>query len=169
MGGADARRRSGATAVEFALIAPALLSLIFLCLDGAWQAMTAATLDRVAREASRYGATGADFPSYLPPAVTAGLTPRSPAAMVAIATWFGAGILRADRLTITLESAAAATGLGTPAAAQGTPGGAGDSVLYTFRYAQPAFTPYLQAVVGNALVHRARALIRNEAFPSATP
>ena len=63
-----ARGRRGVILVEFALVGPLLMLLAMTILEGAWQALTAATLDIGAREASRFGATGAAAPEWLPTA-----------------------------------------------------------------------------------------------------
>lgn len=157
------RARSGSILVEFALLGPLLFALMMTVLEGAWQALTAATLDIGAREASRFGATGAAAPDWLPPPAP---TSREDAVR-RIVLHFGPHVLHRDRLSV---SVAAFAGPGALAGAQpGLPGAgaAGETVLYELTYAQPFLSPFPGILFGRSSIeHRTRMIVRNEPFPT---
>ena len=146
------RRRRGSILIEFALIGPMLLALMMTVVEGAWQALTAATLDIGAREASRFGATGAAAPDWLPPPVPA----TREEAIRRVVLWFGPHVLHQERLTLRVTVAA-----GQPGA-----GGAGETVLYELAYEQPFLSPLPALLLGRtSLEHSSRMIVRNEPFP----
>ena len=157
------RARRGSILVEFALLGPLLFALMMTVLEGAWQALTAATLDIGAREASRFGSTGAAAPDWLPPPAP---TSREDAVR-RIVLHFGPHVLHRDRLSVTV---AAYAGPGALAAAQpgaAGAGGAGETVLYDLTYTQPFLSPFPAMVLGRSLIeHRSRMIVRNEPFPT---
>lgn len=159
------RDRRGVASLEFGLCGLAALMLLLLVFEGCWQFFVGATLDRVTREAGRFGATGNPYPSSLPASTTAGKTPRGPAVMADFAQALSGGVLLPSRLTVTIESAASAAQLGTGAARSGA-GAGGETARYTFSYRQPVLTPFLATALGSDVVtHVARTVIRNEPFP----
>ncbi|MBR0680586.1 pilus assembly protein [Roseomonas eburnea] len=156
------RCRRGAIVLEFALTGPMLLALMMTVLEGAWQALTAATLDVGAREASRFGATGAAAPDWLPPPAPA----TREEAVRRIVLHYGPHVLHQDRLSITVAAYAGPAALGTPGAAQAGAGEAGQTVLYDLSYQQPFLTPVPALMLGrSSLEHRSRMIVRNEPFP----
>jgi hypothetical protein len=160
------RRRAGrgSIALEFALTGPLLMALMMTVLEGAWQALTAATLDIGAREASRFGATGAAAPDWLPPPAPA----SREEAVRRVVLWFGPHVLNADRLSITVAAFADPQQLGIPGQGQAGAGGAGATVLYELAYEQPFLTPFPALLLGRgAIPHRSRMVVRNEPFPPA--
>jgi hypothetical protein len=156
------RSRRGTVAVEFALIGPALLALSLIVLEGAWQALTGATLDIAAREASRFGATGAAAPDWLPPPAPA----SREEAVRRVVLHFGGRVIQPDRLTLSLQSYASTATIGQPDAGVPGAGGAGETVVYTLDYTQPFLSPLAAPVLGRAdIVHRSTFIVRNEPFP----
>jgi len=156
------RGRRGSVMVEFALTGPLLFALMMTVLEGAWQALTAATLDIGAREASRFGATGADAPEWLPPPAPA----TREEAIRRIVLHFGPHVLAQDRLAVGIVAHAASGSLGTPGAGQAGAGGAGETVVYDLTYEQPFLTPFPALLLGRAAIeHRSRMIVRNEPFP----
>lgn len=156
------QRRRGSIVLEFALTGPMLFALMMTVLEGAWQALTAATLDIGAREASRFGATGAAAPEWLPPPAPA----TREEAIRRVVLHFGPYVLHQERLSVTIAAYAAPGSLGAPGAAQAGAGGAGETVLYDLAYEQPFLTPLPALLVGRAAIeHRSRMIVRNEPFP----
>jgi hypothetical protein len=154
--------RRGALILEFALTGPLLMSLMMTVLEGAWQALTAATLDIGAREASRFGATGAAAPDWLPPPAPA----TREEAVRRVVLWFGPYVLNADRLTVRVTAYAGPGGLGAAAPGQAGAGAAGETVLYELTYQQPFLSPLPALVLGRgSLDHSSRMIVRNEPFP----
>lgn len=150
------RRRRGSILLEFALTGPMLLALTMTVVEGAWQALTAATLDIGAREASRFGATGAAAPEWLPPPAPA----TREEAIRRVVLWFGPHVLHQERLSIRI------TAHGAGAAGQPGAGGAGEMVLYELAYEQPFLSPLPALLLGRAsLEHSTRMIVRNEPFP----
>jgi hypothetical protein len=156
------RGRRGSVLLEFALVGPMLFALMMTVLEGAWQALTAATLDIGAREASRFGATGQSMPDWLPPPAP---TTREEAVR-RVVLHFGPHVLHQDRLTVTVSAFADPASLAAPGAARAGAGGAGETVLYDLAYQQPFLSPFPMMVLGrSALEHRSRTIVRNEPFP----
>lgn len=154
--------RRGSIALEFTLIAPVLMGLMMTVLEGAWQALTAATLDIGAREASRFGATGSAAPTWLPPPVP---TSREEAVR-RVVLWFGPHVLHPDRLSIRVMAYAAPGAMAAPGGAAGA-GAAGETVLYELTYQQPFLSPIPALVLGRgSLDHTSRMIVRNEPFPT---
>ena len=157
-----ARCRRGVILVEFALVGPLLMLLAMTILEGAWQALTAATLDIGAREASRFGATGAAAPDWLPPPAPA----TREEAVRRVVLYYGPVVLHQDRLSVSVAAYATAGALAAPGDARAGAGGAGETVLYELAYQQPFLSPLPALMFGrNSLEHRSRMIVRNEPFP----
>lgn len=154
--------RRGSILLEFTLIAPVLMGLMMTVLEGAWQALTAATLDIGAREASRFGATGATAPSWLPPPAPA----SREEAVRRVVLWFGPHVLHPDRLSIRVMAYAGPAAMAGPASQAGA-GAAGETVLYELNYQQPFLSPFPALLLGRgSLDHSSRMIVRNEPFPA---
>ncbi len=155
--------RRGSIMLEFALTAPLLMGLMMTVLEGAWQALTAATLDIGAREASRFGATGEAAPDWLPPPAP---TTREEAVR-RVVLWFGPHVLNADRLSLRVTAYAGPAALASPGPGQAGAGGAGETVLYELTYQQPFLSPFPALLLGRgSLDHTSRMIVRNEPFPA---
>jgi hypothetical protein len=155
------RARRGTVLLELGLVGPVLAVLMLTVLEGAWQALTAATLDIGAREASRFGATGAAFPDWLPPPAPA----TREEAIRRVVLHFGPTVLQQDRLMLVLEAYAGPAGLATPRDAVFSAGEAGQTVVYALTYDQPLLTPLAPLLLGrSALTHTSRMVVRNEPF-----
>lgn len=159
------RRRIGRRAsiiLEFVLTAPLLLGLTMTVLEGAWQALTAATLDIGAREASRFGSTGAAAPDWLPPPAPASRED----AVRRVVLWFGPHVLDQDRLSLRVTAYAGPAAMASPGPGQAGAGGAGETVLYELTYRQPFLSPFPALLLGRtSLDHTSRMIVRNEPFP----
>ncbi|CAH0139891.1 TadE/TadG family type IV pilus assembly protein [Roseomonas sp. CECT 9278] len=154
--------RRGTVLLEFALVGPMLFALMMTVLEGAWQALTAATLDIGAREASRFGSTGQAMPDWLPPPAP---TSREEAVR-RVVLHFGPYVLHQDRLSVTVTAFAGPQDLASPGAARAGAGGASETVLYDLAYQQPFLSPFPAMVLGReSLEHRSRMIVRNEPFP----
>lgn len=155
--------RRGTVLLEFALTGPLLFALTMTVLEGAWQALTSATLDIGAREASRFGATGATAPAWLPPPAP---TSREEA-IRRIVLHFGPYVFDQDRLTVRVTAYAGPSALSQPTPGTAGAGAAGETVLYELSYDQPFLTPFPQLLLGRSVIeHRSRMIVRNEPFPT---
>lgn len=155
------RRRRGSIVIEFAVLGPVLLTLTMTILEGAWQALTAATLDLGARHAARFGSTGAAAPHWLPsPAPTS-----HEDAVRRVVLHFGPYLLQADRLSLSVVAYAGPGSIGVPGSGNGGAGGSGHTVVYELVYVQPFLTPFPGALLGrDAIEHRSSMIVRNEPF-----
>lgn len=155
--------RRGSIILEFALTAPLLMGLMMTVLEGGWQALTAATLDIGAREASRFGSTGAAAPDWLPPPAP---TSREEAVR-RVVLWFGPHVLNQDRLSVRVTAYAGPAAMGSPTPGQSGAGAAGETVLYELTYQQPFLSPFPALLLGRtSLDHTSRMIVRNEPFPA---
>lgn len=156
-------RRRGSIVLEFTLLAPVLMGLMMTVMEGAWQALTAATLDIGAREASRFGATGEAAPSWLPPPAPA----TREEAVRRVVLWFGPHVLSPDHLSLRVTAYDGPAAMTTPASGQSGAGAAVQTVLYELTYQQPFLSPFPALVLGrNSLDHTSRMIVRNEPFPA---
>lgn len=149
--------------MEFALVAPALLALVWLLIECGMQLATQAALDYGARQASRFGMTGA----AVPPSLAAESPPPTRAqAIVQLVVQAGGGLINASRLNVTVQSYAGFGSVGQSGSATAGPGGSGSVVQYQLSYLQPYFTSYAAAVIGAAFqLHTASVLVQNEPYP----
>lgn len=162
------RKRSGGTAVEFAIVAGAFLLFVLLLLETAFQLAVGAALDYGARDASRFGVTGRssnpDDPGQRLDDIAARVVART------------SPVLDFGRLSLTAESFATPAGeaaagflpIGTgQPGTLGDPGGGFAIVRYTLTYEQPLLTPFARLILGrDAISHRATIIVKNEPFPS---
>jgi hypothetical protein len=154
--------RRGTTAMEFGLVAPMLVLLLLSMVEAGVQFGTGLLLDSAARDASRFGVTGATAPAGManPPS-------DRTAAIRRIVLDRGAGLLRDDRLAMTIRSFTGFDQVGQDGAGTDGPGGRGAVVLYELRYTQPVLTPLPSAAFGaREFIHVATAVVRNEPFPA---
>jgi Flp pilus assembly protein TadG len=125
--------RSAHTALEFAIVIPAVVLLLALLVEGSIHLLTAAVLEYGLREATRFGITGLAYPASMsanPPATRE-------AAITQIIASAGIGLINASYLGVTLTNYANFSVVGTPTAA--TPGAGGPSavVQYKVTYLRP--------------------------------
>jgi Flp pilus assembly protein TadG len=152
------RCRRGASALEFALVAVPLLTLIIGIFEVCWQLTTGAMLDNVVLRASRFGVTGQ---TNLPG--SSQFTCRS-ATINWIITNSAGGFLKLANLTVSITTDGSASGLGggTPVAGAGD---GGQVVTYNVTYAQTALTgAWLNFGGWGSLVHRTSLVVKNEPF-----
>ena len=159
----NARRTSGAVAIEFALVGLVFFSLLLLAMETAWQLVINSALGAGARAASRFGSTGT--------VVAAGITPPP-----------------ADRDH--LDRRRADPELGRPVAGGSTPDRGGELRNFchpcewrrertrtgqrparwsgtTFTYTQPYLTPIAAAITGDTqMIHHVQVVVLNEPFPT---
>jgi Flp pilus assembly protein TadG len=155
-----ARRCSGATSVEFAIIGLAFMSLLMLAVDAGWQMAIDAALGAGARAAARFGTTGATTAPGISPAPTG----RN-ASIVDLVILNSGNLLQPNSLQITETSYAGFSAIGAGGGAAG-PGNAGQVVVYTFTYTQPYLTPIAAAITGShQVVHTVQLVVQNEPFP----
>jgi Flp pilus assembly pilin Flp len=180
--GALVRDRRGASAVEFAFVAPVILLLVFGIFEVAVAVLLASTIEESVFQASRFGATGED----------AGGTPRAERVLqiVEARTY---GLIDMDDVAIeTLvydnfsdvgapEPFADADGDGRHDAGESFTdvngnarwdadmgraglGGPGDIVVYRVTWDWGIMTPLLRGVLGDGLRQSASVALRNEPF-----
>ena len=94
-------------------------------------------LEQVAREASRFGSTGALAPDWLPPPAPA----TREDAVRRVVLWFGPHVLNADHLTLRVTAYAGPAALASPTPGQAGAGAAGETVLYELTY-NPSCRPF---------------------------
>lgn len=161
--GSAVRCRRGIAASEFGVLFPAFLLAAIGVVEIGWQMTVAAALDRATLRAGRFGMTGQAAPAGAP----AGMSCRSQSIPWLISNSTG-GVLRPERLSVTLGAAASAARLGEPPVPG--PGLGGEVVTYTVTYAQPFLSGAWLALVGapEEIVHRASLVVKNEAFDDAS-
>jgi Flp pilus assembly protein TadG len=154
--------RSGAAAVDFAIIGSVFIALLLLAMETGWQLVIDAALGAGARAAARFGTTGA--------VVATGITPPPPdrdTSILQVAVRNSGGLLVSDRLQFTAASYANFAALAGGGASTAGPGSGTQVVRYTFTYRQPYLTPIAIAITGNPqMVHTVQVTVLNEPFPS---
>ena len=156
--------RSGATAVEFALVAGAFLTMMMLTVEVCYDMAVGAALDAGAHAASRFGITGA---TALPGATGgSGNTADSRlAAMQAIVIQNGGTLLSATNLQMAMSSFATFDNAMSATGGTTGPGSAGQVVSYTLTYNQPYLTPIAAVLMGSAnLIHTSQMVVLNEPY-----
>jgi Flp pilus assembly pilin Flp len=156
------RDRRGVTALEFAIVALPFLSLVMLIMEVAWQSAVSAGLDRGAREASRWAATG-----QAPPA---GLTREAYIRRMVSET---SGLKLTGPIEVTFRAyanyaavAAAGTLTRCPPGGGGGLGGSGVVMRYDIRYISAGLTPIGTSLLPAGLkTHCIVVLTTNEPFP----
>ena len=166
----NSRRRRGAAASEFALIAGPFLVLIIGTMEVAWQLATGAALDHAALKASRFGATGsAQIPEWQRGGTPVADLPgtRTEAVRWLVSTSTG-GLIRLDaaQLTVTAENWSSLGAIAPTATPGSGEGGSGAIVSYTITYRQPFITGAVAASLwgGNGFTHRTTIVVKNEPF-----
>jgi hypothetical protein len=149
-------------AIEFGMVGPLMAVLVLATIEAGIQAGIGLLLDSAARDASRFGVTGATAPPGMidPPADRA-------AAIRRVVLDRGAGLLADERLQITTTSFGRFEEIGQQGAGVAGPGARGEVVLYELTYTQPVLTGVPALVFGrSSFTHVATALVRNEPFPA---
>jgi Flp pilus assembly protein TadG len=158
----NARRTSGAVAVEFALVGLVFFSLLLLAMETAWQLVIDSALGAGARAASRFGSTGTN--------VATGITPPPADRTTSIEDVLiqnSGGLLRPGRLQIAEASYASFATLASGGASTPGPGNASQVVQYNFTYTQPYLTPVAAAITGDTqMIHHVQVVVLNEPFPT---
>lgn len=156
------RDRRAATAVEFAIVGLAFITLMLLVVETGWQLVIGAALDQGARAASRFGATGSAAPPGISPP-----PPTRSAAVAAVVVYASGGLLNPLQLTVTMQSYPGFSTFNQAGAGTSGPGIGGQVALYTFAYTQPFLTGIAASIVGaNSIVHHATVAVQNEPFPA---
>lgn len=157
-----ARCRSGVAAIEFAIVALALLTFLLVLIETGMQLLTQAVLDYGVREASRFGVTGAPYPlsmSANPPGSREG-------AITAIIGNIGGGLINQARLSVTLTAYPSFSAVGQGGGTNGA-GGPAAVVQYQVTYPQPFLTSLAASIAGTPfLLHSATTVVQNEPFPA---
>jgi Flp pilus assembly protein TadG len=155
------RSRSGAAAVEFAVIGMAFVALLLLAMEVGWQMVIDSALGVGARSASRFGTTGA--------AVAQGVIPPPTDRNTSITDLVilnSGNLLQPSHLQIAEASYASFAAIAGGAGTAG-PGSASQVVQYTFTYTQPYLTPIAATITGQSqVVHSLQITVLNEPFPT---
>ena len=155
------RSRSGAAAVEFAIVGMAFVALLLLAMEVGWQMVIDSALGIGARAASRFGTTGATVAQGVTPAPTDRNT-----SIEDLVILNSGNLLQPDQLQITETSYASFAAIATGGGTSG-PGTASQVVQYTFTYTQPYLTPMAAAITGQSqVVHSIQITVLNEPFPT---
>ena len=154
----------GASAIEFALLLPALLAILLMCVEFGWQLAVGATLDYGAQRAARLGTVGS--------VVANGATAPDPARRSAIrAAVLNAttGVLQDSQLgEVTTKSFAGFAAAGSKG--KDGPGTGKEVVQYQLSYVQPFLTGSLAAAMTGrpSITHTSTVTLANEPFPEAS-
>ena len=154
------RDRRGVAALEFALAAVVLMSLLCGLIDAGWQVSTEMALEHGAHDAVRFAVTGS--------AAVSGQD-GAPSCRAQTIAWLVTAEAPNLLTTQDLQVLTSADGGQTSQSAgqSGFGGTASSTVQYTFIYNQPFLTPLGQALFGEAsFIHRVQLLAQNEAFPT---
>jgi Flp pilus assembly protein TadG len=136
-------RRSGAVAVEFALVSMVFVSLLLLAMETGWQLLIDSALGAGARAAARFGSTGTTIAAGIdPPPATRNDSIQD------IVILNSGNLLLPERLQIAPASYASFAALEAGGASTAGPGNANQVVQYTFTYTQPYLTPIAAAITG---------------------
>lgn len=146
--------RRGTTALEFAIVGPAFILLLFAVLETAWQLTVDLALNIGVIAGSRYAITGAGY--------TTGA--RDGTILSTIVSASG-GILNPANLTLTSQAYSSPISYGAGGSAVASTGSSGQLVLYTVSYTQSFLTGLPAAVLGHgAITHTASLIVQNEPF-----
>ncbi len=150
---------AGASALEFALVGPLLISLLIGIAEFGRVVTTEILLQGAARDASRYGATGSVIPGQPPLSEAARETQIKN--IIARET---AGLVDMTKLGIAMTAYGDFSDIGNSPGQKGA-GGSDDVVLYTLTYDQPLITSLFAGLVKmGAIHHQASVVVRNEPF-----
>jgi len=151
--------RAGVTSIEFAAIALCFVALVLIVLETGMQLLVQGALEYGAREASRFGVTGAAYP----PSMAGNPPPTREAAIGDVVVNATGGFLNAANLTVTLASYA---GFRSPLPPAANAGGPSNAVQYTLAYTQPFMTSLAASIIGRGyLIHTVVFWVENEPFP----
>lgn len=157
-----AGHKSGAVAVEFAIVCMVFVSLLLLAMETGWQLLIDSALGAGARAASRFGSTGTVIASGFNPAPTTRNT-----SIQDVLIQNSGRLLLSTRLQIVEASYATFTALESGGASTVGPGTGSQVVQYTFTYTQPYLTPIAAVITGRQqMIHRVQVTVLNEPFPS---
>jgi Flp pilus assembly protein TadG len=149
------RDRGGASAVDFALVAPVFLTLLTLTMEVGWQLAIGAGLDHATRIAARWAATGQAAP--------AGATRAQEVARI-IRERSGMPI-NATQLTVTEQAYASLAAMTTSGASTAGLGSANSLVNYRVEYLADALTPVGRGLVPAGMMrHSFTVVVRNEPY-----
>lgn len=154
--------RRGVAAIEFALLMPALMAVLLMCIEFGWQLAVGAALDYGAQRAARLGTVGS--------AVANGATASDGARKLAIrgvVLSTTGGVLQDSRLgEVTTQSFA---GFSTASGGTNGPGAGKQVVQYQLSYVQPFLTGSLaETMTGRkSITHTSTVVLANEPFPDA--
>lgn len=153
------RRRRGATAMEFAAVAPAFITILLLIMETAWQLTVDSALTIGLFLGARYGITGAGY--------AAGT--RDATILSTIISSSG-GVLQQANLTLSSQAYPNPAVYAAGGAAATGSGSSGQLVVYTATYNQPFLTIFPGAVLrsygntSNSISHTAKMVVQNEPF-----
>lgn len=176
-----AHKVEGATALEFALIAPVFLTLMMAVVEFAVIMFVSTMLEGSTNITSRTGKTGYVAPGttrtqQITDSIYAGTAGLLDTASIAISTLVYSNFDKIGQpepcITVTCGAGVAGTdytdvnGNGQRDLDMGAAGlgGAGDIVVYTITYPWPVMTPLMKPFLGNTFSITARTVVKNEPF-----
>lgn len=131
------KRKDGATAIEFAIVAPVLFLLLFGIIEFSLMMFASSIVEGATANVSRLAKTGAERSTAADPNARAA---EDTARLRALVLDRGRGVLKSDNLQITT----------IPRSSQsGTIGSAGEMVTYNVRYEWSIITPLLSSIMGD--------------------
>lgn len=154
------RDRGGTTALEFALVGPVFIALMFFVIEAGWQLTVNLALHIGAAEGSRYAVTGAGLLDGT----------RDGAVRTKILAASG-GILKAEHLGLGVQAYSDAAGLVSGSGGTASAGASGEFVEYRATYTQGFITPaaaLFRLLAGRditpSITHTANLVAQNEPF-----
>lgn len=132
-----ARRSDGATAIEFALVAPILFLFLFGIIELSLFMFASSVVEGATSNAARLSKTGAERSTADSPAERAQM---DIARLKELVLDRGAGVLKADNLTITTSPQGGSN--------SGTMGASGEIVIYNIAYEWDITTPFMGEFLG---------------------
>lgn len=151
------KKEEGATIIEFAILVPTFILLIFGVINIGLMMVIENALEAAVREASRYGITGASQTN---------MTRGNSILQVInnVTNKYSGGIINANQLTVTVLSYPDLTAVSGGSGQSGSYGTGGQAVLYKLSYPWDTFFNIFGT--GHAFVLRAQTPVMNEQFSS---
>lgn len=130
-------QQAGATAIEFAIVAPVLILLLFGIIEFSLMMFASSIIEGATANISRQSKTGADRSTAADPGEQA---QEDTARLQQMILARGRGVLHSDKLTVVTRPDSSVTG---------SVGRAGEMVIYNVRYDWNIITPFLSSMLGD--------------------
>lgn len=148
-------RNEGVTAIEFAVVAPVLLFILFTMIEIGLLAYASSLLDTLTNQAARFGRTGYNY----------SVTQNRADFITDYIKSRGAPLLVNGNFTVTALSSLNIQAAGLGGVVSPGYGNAGETIVYRVTYNWPVLTPMFRAMIGsNTYPITSTTLVKNEEF-----